>query len=88
MTSPAPDPVPTWQHYRARVAALTRDRAPDDVELLQARLDLALMRAEHDAATHAATIADLRARVAAARRRATSTRHAPAPAATPTPTGA
>lgn len=31
----------TPKHYRARVAALTRDRAPDDPDLLGARRQLA-----------------------------------------------
>jgi len=30
----------SWTHHRARVAALSRDRAPDDPELLNARRDL------------------------------------------------
>jgi hypothetical protein len=29
--------MPQWTHHRARVAALSRDRAPDDPELLAAR---------------------------------------------------
>ena len=29
-----------WMHYRAKVAALSRDRAPDDPELLDARQKL------------------------------------------------
>lgn len=29
-----------WTHYRARVASLSRDRLPDDPELLAARRDL------------------------------------------------
>ena len=35
----------SWTHHRARVAALSRDRAPDDPELLAARRDLAQARA-------------------------------------------
>lgn len=34
----------TWQHHRARVASLSRDRTPDDPELADARRDL---RATH-----------------------------------------
>ncbi len=30
----------TWTHYRAKVASLSRDRRPDDPELIQARHDL------------------------------------------------
>ncbi len=30
-----------WKHHRARVAALSRDRAPDDPELVAARQALA-----------------------------------------------
>ncbi len=30
----------TWTHYRAKVASLSRDRRPDDPELVQARIDL------------------------------------------------
>ena len=37
----------SWTHERARVAGLSRDRAPDDPELLAARLNL---RAERLAA--------------------------------------
>ena len=33
-----------WTHYRALVAALSRDRAPDDPELLAARRNLATAR--------------------------------------------
>ena len=36
--------MPQWTHHRARVAALSRDRAPDDPELLVARRDLAAAR--------------------------------------------
>jgi len=32
--------MPKWTTHRARVAALSRDRAPNDPELLAARLDL------------------------------------------------
>ncbi len=35
-----PDPS-SWTHHRARVAALSRDRAPDDPELVAAREALA-----------------------------------------------
>jgi len=34
-----------WTYYRARIAALSRDRAADDPELVQARADLAEARA-------------------------------------------
>lgn len=34
----------TWTHHRARYAALSRDRSPDDPELLAARHDLAAAR--------------------------------------------
>ena len=38
----------TWQHHRGRVAALSRDRAPDDPELLDERLSLRAERlADH-----------------------------------------
>lgn len=38
----------TWQHHRGRVAALSRDRAADDPELLAERLSLRAERlAEH-----------------------------------------
>ncbi len=30
----------SWTHHRARVASLSRDRAPDDPELLDARRSL------------------------------------------------
>lgn len=33
-----------WTHYRARVAGLSRDRAPDDPDLLDARRCLATER--------------------------------------------
>ncbi len=36
--------MPQWTHHRARVAALSRDRAPDDPELLAARRALAASR--------------------------------------------
>ncbi len=36
----------SWTHHRARVAALTRDRAPDDPELVDARRSLAAARLE------------------------------------------
>lgn len=42
-TTPA---APTWTHYRARIAALSRDREPGDPELLNARRDLRAARAE------------------------------------------
>ena len=32
--------MPSWTHHRARYAALSRDRAPDDPELLDARRNL------------------------------------------------
>lgn len=37
-----------WTHHRARVAALSRDRSPDDPELINARRDLRAERlADH-----------------------------------------
>ncbi len=36
----------SWTHHRARVAALSRDRAPDDPELVDARRSLAAARLE------------------------------------------
>jgi hypothetical protein len=36
----------SWTHDRARVAALSRDRKPDDPDLLAAKRDLAESRAE------------------------------------------
>jgi hypothetical protein len=36
--------MPQWTHHRARVAALSRDRAPDDPELVAARQALAVAR--------------------------------------------
>ncbi len=36
----------SWTHHRARVAALSRDRAPDDPELVDARRSLAATRLE------------------------------------------
>lgn len=36
----------TWTHDRARVAALSRDRTPDDPDLLAAKRDLRASRAE------------------------------------------
>ena len=59
----------TAAHHRARIAALSRDRKPDDPELVAARRDLAYERlAEHvrkvvDAAPPAT--ADQLARIAA-----------------------
>lgn len=38
--------TPEVSHHRARIAALSRDRLPDDPELLQARRALALARTE------------------------------------------
>lgn len=35
---------PTWTHLRGRIAGLSRDRAPDDPELVEARRDLAATR--------------------------------------------
>jgi hypothetical protein len=41
-------PSPTVAHHRARIAALSRDRRPDDPDLLDARQKLrAEMLAEH-----------------------------------------
>jgi len=45
----------TWTQERARVAGLSRDRAPDDPELLTARLNL---RAERLAAHVAKVVAE------------------------------
>jgi hypothetical protein len=36
----------SWTHDRARVAALSRDRKPDDPDLLAAKQDLRASRAE------------------------------------------
>jgi hypothetical protein len=36
----------TWTHDRARVAALSRDRTPDDPDLLAAKRDFRASRAE------------------------------------------
>jgi hypothetical protein len=36
--------MPEWTHHRARVAALSRDRAVDDPELVAARRALAAAR--------------------------------------------
>ncbi len=36
--------APTWQQLRGRVAGLSRDRSPDDPELVTARRDLAVAR--------------------------------------------
>jgi hypothetical protein len=38
--------MPQWTHHRARVAALSRDRAADDPDLLDARRDLRAARLE------------------------------------------
>ncbi len=35
--------MPSWQHHRARVASLSRDRAPNDPEIIAERRN---MRAE------------------------------------------
>lgn len=45
----------SWQHERARVASLSRDRASDDPELVTARKNL---RAERLAARMAACVAE------------------------------
>ncbi len=37
----------SWTHHRAKVAALSRDRAPDDPELLDARRKLRAERLAH-----------------------------------------
>lgn len=39
-------PCSGWTHDRARVAALSRSRTPDDPELVDARRDLRAARAE------------------------------------------
>lgn len=36
----------TWTHHRAKVAALSRDRSPDDPELVSARQSLKAARLE------------------------------------------
>ena len=36
----------TWTHERARVASLSRDRQPDDPELLEARRNMRAARLE------------------------------------------
>ncbi len=41
----ATQPQP-WTHHRARIAALSRDRSPDDPEILDARRDLRAARLE------------------------------------------
>ncbi len=38
--------MPQWTHHRARVAALSRDRAVNDPDLLEARRDLRAARLE------------------------------------------
>lgn len=47
--------TPTLYHHRARVAALSRDRSPDDPQLLDARRDL---RAERLAQAIERTVAE------------------------------
>lgn len=45
---PTTDDTKSWQHYRARIASLSRDRDADDPELAEARLNLRAARlAEH-----------------------------------------
>ena len=39
-------PVASWRSHRARVGALSRDRAPDDPDLAAARRDLTTSRLE------------------------------------------
>lgn len=48
----------SWTHHRARVAALTRDRLPDDPELQDARRSLRFSRIS-DAITEAVTAAPI-----------------------------
>jgi hypothetical protein len=43
--------MPSWTHHRARYAALSRDRAPDDPELVAARQALADARRDPDLRT-------------------------------------
>jgi hypothetical protein len=47
--------MPSWTHHRARYAALSRDRAPDDPELVAARQ--ALAEARQDPALRAERLA-------------------------------
>ena len=51
----------TWTHHRARVASLSRDREPDDPELLEARRELQAARFGdriHDEASKAVDATD------------------------------
>ncbi len=41
-------PTLPWTHHRARIAALSRDRSPDDPEILAARRDLRAARIEQE----------------------------------------
>jgi len=41
-------PTLPWTHYRARIAALSRDRSPDDPEIEAARRDLRAARIEQE----------------------------------------
>ena len=50
--------MPKWTHHRARVAALSRDRAPNDPELLAARRDLAEARRVEQLEDHVKRVAD------------------------------
>jgi hypothetical protein len=43
-TLPSDTDERTWQHYRAKVSGLSRDRAPDDPELVEARRSLRAVR--------------------------------------------
>jgi len=60
----------SWTRDRARVAALSRDRTPDDPDLLAAKRDLRASRAEENikriVAEAPALSADQRSRIAAA----------------------
>jgi hypothetical protein len=65
----AGSPAPAVAHYRAKKAALSRDRAPDDPELLGAGRDLEAANAEHSIArilAEAPSLSDeVRGRIAA-----------------------
>jgi hypothetical protein len=63
-----PAPAPDVAHYRAKVGALSRDRAPDDPEIIEARRDLVAANLEHRVAEAVATTqltTEQRSRIAA-----------------------